>query len=1630
MSQFPSFFGDILPEECGGIVGSYECIPPSHPCHPDQGGCENPVCAQRCEDPNCWDRSDYYACCHCGDEIGGSFPPACCNNGGYPGCPCDECTACGGFPPGAGCDPFFDPVEIPSASFTVDGNPGVVDSDRSLDEGSNCPVVDSTVVVTPFVVGGQNPTVNFKFFINGGEILQNGISDTLVIPRDLAIFDDVLVCEMVANDTSGTSSNTFALNMGWVHGKPPVVSNTLQNFVSTDSGEVVVPGQTIEVTYTENSSFDIGYPPASTISSTVNVDTILEGNPYTYTVASDGDERECKVKINFLTVDNSAGGVPRTSSQSKFFIGNDGVIASVSNPEDGAPCGEPTGACCKGGVFDDETGITTGSCTIETEDVCDNTIGGEYKGNGTICGDFPGAPCFEEIGVGRCCCVTNNDIGECEEDVTFDYCMNGEFSANNNCDLSHPSTSPTGVTWSHNQSCPSTPCDVPCCSPPLGKCCEVVGEDIEEGGEVVVFAGATCSEGVEQIDCPRYDGGIEGASYEWQGSGASNCGDCKDISYNFSYTGQNEYCCEPLGRCCRGGAPLEGDSSLYYYESECIGNLGTWIEGEEYPDCSTNPGLPCCPQLGKCCWKPDGLDGNCQALVPESFCDSQPGTYGSTKQWTSGTDVCPDCVLDEAGAQNSESNLCCDTVLGRCCTKLGPVAFCQPDQLYSNCDQEGSQEWDFINSPCPDCGSLNLIERDNEQCCSSPIGRCCWKTGDDGNCRENQTLGECSLLAGKSIQAIIGDGNFVEGGVCPANQDGTGCSSEASENDLCCDTVVLACCDQGTCFGPKSFSECEELGGKQIIGLDECPACETDCPGLGCDECCGDASLSITGFLVDGQPYDTDLNPIRRGKTVSVQISQSLVYDITYQFEVNDAGNQTIIASDIVSGSDLELPPDIPLSVAAEGGGFISLPGLTITSRVSATSLIDDTTLEAVQDLQVVHGDPPSLPGDPNSVNEVYYGAGIGLVSPAVPPDGMNENTVLSPGNFVSIFGSGFTSAGADPFGNAISPSFVDENGTVLSTNAFYQIVGNEPGCGVNLKVIIDNTVVGGRPIPGGGVSEEIYNLGQVVTPEGEGVCAVDGDEGRCCCGGSIDPITGITAGSCDEMVTEFDCNQRVVNGECVEVSWNNEFYQNGTETFCPTCDERNSVSYPCCPVYPTGRCCITGSSCQDNVFQTDCPSNGVWDKDKVCPATPCQSSDIEEQRCGCDPSVTGACCCPFEGCIENVSESDCNGQYCTDNLKPSLYYAPGNPAFPNSDLKSPVWLGPDTTCPEADELDCNFMCCELGDKDLDINGNLANDGSDVLSYSCTGRTSATPQKTTCLNRISNNPCGQLLSNSFRKRCYSPVLPDGSNLELTQPCDYRYRKDLDYLSNDYEYCALNGLCSCYRVTDPFETGSGDLLNRTGCVPLDRKPMIRYDSTSDLVTNPVYMCERVVNKFDVFCAGDPGEDFGDVGWDEYCVEQAKVDCTFKKASNGSLDSNNLLVQYCKTTKDSFVNSAEGIWYNTHCDTVEEDHVSHQPLIDLNDEYVNVYRQEYYGCGNDTGSPTEDNSQVGADRDTVYADGIGLPCIDTNGIMPGISWQECRLLVNGCNVPGSGCSNIQECIEQCTITVGDDQPIKGG
>ena len=1437
MSQFPSFFGDIT-EECDGIVTSYECIPPSHPCHPDQGGCENPACAQRCEDPNCWDRSDYYACCHCGDEIGGSFPPACCDNGGYPGCPCDECTACGnnppgcpesghpdcpggGFPPGSGCDPFFDPVEIPSASFTVDGNPGVVDADRSLDEGSNCPVVDSTVVVTPVVVGGENPTVNYKFFISGGEILQNGISDTLIIPRDLAIFDDVLVCEMIANDTSGTSSNTFALNMGWVHGKPPVVSNTLQNFVSTDSGEVVAPGQTIEVTYTENSSFDIGYPPASTISSVINSINTREGNPYTYTVASDGNEPNCKIAVNSVTVDNSANGVPRTSSQNVFFIGDDSIIASVSNPEDGAPCGEPTGACCKGGVFDDETGITTGSCTIETEDFCVNTLGGDYKGDGTICADFPGAPCFEEIGVGRCCCVTNNDIGACEEDVTFNYCMNGEFSANNNCDLAHPSTSPTGVTWSHNQSCPSQPCDVPCCSPPLGKCCEVVGEDIEEGGEVVVFAGATCSEGVEQIDCPRYDGGIEGASYEWQGSGASNCGDCKDISYNFSYTGQNEYCCEPLGRCCRGGAPFEEDSSLYYYESECIGELGTWTEGEEYPDCSTNPGLPCCPQLGKCCWKPDGLDGNCQALVPKSFCDSQPGTYDSTKQWTPGTDECPDCVLDEAGAQNSESNLCCDTVLGRCCTKLGPAALCQSDQLYSNCDQEGSQEWDFTNSPCPDCTALTLIERDNEQCCSSPIGRCCWKTGDDGNCRENQTLGECSLLAGKSIEAIIDDGNFVEGGVCPANEDGTGCSSEASESDLCCDTVVLACCDEGTCFGPQSFSECEELGGKQVIGLDECPTCETDCPGLGCDECCGNASLSITGFLVDGQPYDTDLNPIGRGKTVSVQISESLISGVTYQFEFDDQGVSRIIEG-AGSSPNLVIPSDSPLFLSIAEGPDVSAPGKILESRVFGTSVVDGSLLETSQQLAAINGDPPVLPTDPNSLNEVYYDAGIGFPTPVPPPGGVNENTVLNIGDFVNIFTSGLTTAGADPPAQ-VTTEYVDENGDFLSSEPFYIINGSEPGCGVNLKVRFDNRNVGGIDIPGGDDVEQTYNFGQVVTPEGSGVCAVNGDEGRCCCGGAIDPVTGITAGSCDEMVTEFDCNQRVVNGECVEVSWEDKFYQNGTETFCPTCDERNSVSYPCCPVYPTGRCC-SGFSCQDNVFEIDC--TGVWDKDKVCPASDCVSNDPEEILCGCSEDPIGRCCCG-NTCTDNVAESDCNS-----TSGPCGSDAPGVHSV-------------DEICPDCDT---NYVeeCCP-----------------EIPSGSCVTHGSG------CSPEENASNC-QGSSQSFCSGSLGQF-----SLKYTVPCDYRevFQTPEANTTTRCE-CATDNYCD---ILTSFPSGSG-LAGIGGNLHVFNTDL-DYPAGPYGPLNIVSMCEQKFSEVDDFCVGaDNG------AWDDICAETAIGVCNLDSLLN--------------------------------------------------------------------------------------------------------------------------------------------------
>lgn len=1182
------------------------------------------------------------------------------------------------------CEPPFEPIEIIDASFTVNGLPGIIDSERQLGEDDNCPAVDSTVVVNPIISGGDNPSVNYIFSV-AGVIIQQGASNQLLIPRQMSVFEDYLICEMVATDVGGAVSNIFEFNIGWIHGIKPTVSDTLQSFVSSEledgvvgfSSKVVSPGDTLIISYTEGSNFDLGYPPATVIESVVNNSSPISGNPYNYIVQA--GEPDCKIRVNAITVDNSDDdlGIPRTSSVFQFYGTDlDSEIAVVQNPIDGTPCGNALGACCIGGVFDPVTGITTGSCSIQTESDC-ISIGGVYKGNETICESFPGSPCEEEVGVGRCCCVQFDNSGLCVENVLYSDC-NTTNPIFENCGGSQEYPDPV---WTHNGICNS---DVPCVGPQTGRCCEYI-ENNTEGLEGLID-GFTCGIGLEEGDCPRYDTSIFSFSFD------GDCPDCRDPNEH------NSDCCPVLGRCCADGVCVGNQLRI-----DCPSNFDP--TSNVCPNCQTNPtGLPCCPSLGRCCWK-ENNEGNCVENTEKSFCDKQPGIYDQDKQWTLGNVPCPgsgdgNCLLNEQESENSESNFCCDTVLGRCCTRETFTANCEQDVLYSECNDPATQIWDFTNSSCPPgtpgaCEGLSLQERNLNKCCNRPFGRCCWRNGEDGNCVDSQTLEQCSLLVGESIDTIINNGNFQEGENCPSPPvpGAFPCSPEDSETNICCDVVRRPCCKDGECLGLYSYTQCSNAGGELVdvfglCGFSSCPSCEDDCPNSCifdstiCEKCCTPPELSFDGYLVDGIPYDPNTNPIDRGSVISLQVSSNGVSNIQYTFKIIDgvAFGDAILQQGESNEYTLEnirpLGADYVRSIDGTPGRINSLPGEIISYEISGDG-VDTIT----GDLPNVVGEAPVLPDD----GDFPAGRRIGEILTELKYFDFNDfdNPVVdlnSGGEDVNINATGNSNQldlNRSDFDNDIvqmdpivSPTvqYLDgDDNPYQETGDIFVLDPETPGCVLKVKLKFENDY---------GSAEKTYVVGTIISDELGDLC---GTATRACCrvstnsaGNELSFLQTRLSNGNEIYFKRGNCSVKT-KLECEEEGGNWQ----STLTVCP-CDDAPSPwdaytmgSVPCCRELK-GRCCKT-SGCSIGTKE-ECVG-GTWTI-LGAPGNPSDDGEIRScddyctdnpgiPSCGCPPN--GSCCCrtasfPFEYACYDSQEGSCTEERCRELLDVGVF--PGADAY------------------------------------------------------------------------------------------------------------------------------------------------------------------------------------------------------------------------------------------------------------------------------------------------------------------------------------------------------------------------------
>jgi hypothetical protein len=869
----------------------------------------------------------------------------------------------------------------------------------------------------------------------------------------------------------------------------------------------------------------------------------------------------------------------------------------------------------------------------------------------------------------------------------------------------------------------------------------------------------------------------------------------------------------------------------------------TWFHNQNCPNCAGSIDPPCCaPQTGRCC---EILpEGNADGLPPGVTCEigleefDCPRYFSSTSsQWTL-DGICPDCSDPQ---QNFNNPICCPEKLGRCCCTINPdifEGFCRTNVKETECSALcGGQPptWTENTSAdmpgglqCPDCS-----DPANELPCCNDRGRCCYKYEADGDaaregaCHPGVTFGECQFLASQD-NALTTPVFRAANPACP------NCGAGNNTNSCCNDQEIPLgiCCINGVC---------DDNNGDGVLQTDcvgnfddstlVCPNCLDPNENTG-QPCCpaGYPVLSIDRILVNGTVYDPSTNPLVGGAVVEIETTEQNLDTVSYEFFIADTSGNTNILS---TGSKSYT---IPISLAAPGVPV--MPGRTLTFEVTATSPIPEIPAEElVQSINIglIHGTPPT-------------DIELGQIFSFVDNDFIIVPTTLEAGEQLIIF-TPPTVTGANPTAT-ISYEWLDNNDDTISTVTSYTVSsdGQQEGCGLKLKITADNTFQQ-VAIPGGAVYQEIFDIGSIIAGGPDTPCSGI-NLGTCCCGGVFDSVTGITSADCTALPEDLCAAKSCPGGR----TWTDDDYSGG-DTFCPTCDTTNQIGLPCCPEYPTGRCCKTGQPCEDLVFRSECDeANGwTWTRDATCPTTPCTSSDPSEITCGCT-QVTGACCCgrsvsTNEGlCTPGVSQSECSGpNYCL---------------LTHGVSRISDWYQ-DFDCNCSGILDPNPViadCCDGPSPAL--SSHVGSNSSNTSGYRCT-TTSGTPYS------FNNKSCDTLSTSS-----------DG-DLIWTTSCDYR-----QVVSNSGDrdlQCDINSVCDCYSACN-----SGVGCSCTGLISSASSIQGNYNLTK--------LCESLVCSLDITCCNTL--------WDETCAALAFSRCNF--SDTGFINDSDVVSEFCDVLNKDYPN----------------------------------------------------------------------------------------------------------------------------
>ena len=434
-------------------------------------------------------------------------------------------------------------------------------------------------------------------------------------------------------------------------------------------------------------------------------------------------------------------------------------------------------------------------------------------------------------------------------------------------------------------------------------------------------------------------------------------------------------------------------------------------------------------------------------------------------------------------------------------------------------------------------------------------------------------------------------------------------------------------------------------------------------------------------------------------------------------------------------------------------------------------------------------------------------------------------NQIVNVGDTVTFTPKNSTTHAGNPDGSIVN--FVVNGQNVVGSPLQYTVTGDETDC---LIVVNSAEISNSDPnIPNTGTVTVDYNI-EIAGVQG-GACT---DElGGCCATGAYNPATGITQGSC-LLSTE---------SECLSLSTPGYWSAGG----CPDCSSDLLIGTPCCPEYPTGRCCRGSDNavpCEEGVIQSVCESSGGrWDRNKTCSS--CFFSDPDAVYSGC----VSACCESGFVCNDNILLHNCAGNHfvgynCSD------CGTPGNPiAFDNN-------------------------CCEPSGDPCE-NGNTVVYKTVFGSYTCRDLTINTNNGNSNYPNDVNGYNSDSIVQDSEVFCKSPLTwnrfatggcsPSRHNCKNNNENSCKYREFFDDAGPPLSYCNLNGICSCFVAKET-----------RGCVPDppvwepqfpgQQPPLLGPFSNDELVKR----CQQSVCIIDSWCCQN--------SWDDECVSLALAECT--------------------------------------------------------------------------------------------------------------------------------------------------------